>query len=138
MEFFSIGQMTDIVRMDADKVKNWMAGKPFEFKPSAQAAFGKGSRNIYNLHDLYALAVANEFSKAGFAGKAIGRLLDAVRPRLATLPKNAVLAVWRVTPGGPYHLDVGTNKPVGVTLWHVFEVGALLQRIDERIERLGR
>jgi DNA-binding transcriptional MerR regulator len=138
MEFFSIGQMTEIVGMNADKVKNWMAGHPFAFKPSAQAASGKGSRNIYNRNDLYLLGVANEFSKAGFAGKAIGRLLDAVRPRLATLPRTAVLTVWRVTPGGPFHLDAGTNKPAGVTLWHMFEVGALLQRIDERIDRLGR
>ena len=137
MNFFSIGQMTGLVGMDADKVKNWMAGKPFSFKPSAQSASGKGSRNIYSRQDLYVLAVANEFSKAGFAGKAIGRLLEAIRPRLAALPRNAVLTVWRVTPGGPFRLSVGNTKPPGVTLRHVFEVGALLQWIDDRIEQLG-
>jgi len=138
MDLFTIGQMTDIVGMDSDKVKNWMAGKPFMFKPSAMSASGKGSRNIYNLKDLYLLAVANEFSKAGFAGKAIGRLLDAIRPRLAKLSHDAVLTVWRATPNGPFHFDVGRTKPDGVTLWHVFEVGVLLREIDERMERMQR
>ena len=139
MDLFTIGQMTKIVGMDdPDKVKNWMAGKPFEFKPSGQAALGKGSRNIYTRKDLYLLAVANEFSKAGFAGKAIGRLLDAIRSKLARLGHDSVLTVWRVKPGGPFQLGVGRARQEGVTLWHVFEVGALLRTIDEGIERLAR
>ena len=138
MDLFTIGQMTEIVGMDSDKIKNWMAGKPFTFKPSAMLASGKGSRNIYNLQDLYLLAVANEFSNAGFAGKAIGRLLDAIRPKLAKLDHDSVLSVWRARPAGPFHLGVGRAKPEGVTLWHVFEVGALLRAIDQRLERLAR
>jgi hypothetical protein len=138
MDLFTIGQMTDIVGMDSDKVKNWMAGKPFTFKPSAISASGKGSRNIYNLQDLHLLAVANEFSKAGFAGKAIGRLLDAIRPKLGRLGHDAVLSVWRAKPGGPFHIGVGRARPEGVTLWHVFEVGTLLRAIDERVERMER
>jgi DNA-binding transcriptional MerR regulator len=138
MVLFTIGEMTSIIGMDSDKVKNWMAGKPFEFKPSAKSASGKGSRNIYKIQDLYLLAVANEFSKAGFAGKAIGRLLDAIRPKLARLDHNSVLTVWRGRPAGPFYLAEGRTRPAGLTLWHVFEVGALLQAIDERIEQLER
>jgi hypothetical protein len=138
MDLFTIGQMTDIVGMDPDKVKNWMAGKPFEFKPSGLSASGKGSRNIYKRNDLRLLSVANEFSKAGFAGKAIGRLLKVIRPKLARLSYDSVLTVWRTTPGGPFQIAVGRAKPAGVVLWHVFEVGTLLRGIDERIESLGR
>jgi len=137
MDLFTIGEMTSIIRMKSDKVKNWMAGKPFKFEPSAKSARGRGSRNIYQIQDLYLLAIANEFSKAGFAGKAIGRLLDAIRPKLP-LGHDAVLAVWRVKPGGPFHLGTGRDKPAGIVLWHVFEIGALLRAIDERIESLGR
>lgn len=138
MDLFTIGQMTKILGMNSDKVKNWMAGKPFPFKPSEVSACGTGSRNIYNRQDLYLLGVANEFSKAGFAGKAIGRLLDAIRPRLARLDRSAVLTVWRVTPGGPFHLSMGITRPSGAILRHVFEVGLLLQTIDEGVERLAK
>ncbi len=138
MDLFTIGEMTKIIRMKSDKVKNWMAGKPFKFEPSAKSARGRGSRNIYQIQDLYLLAIANEFSKAGFAGKAIGRLLDAIRPKLSTLGHDSVLAVWRLKPGGPFHLGTGRDKPTGIVLWHVFEVGSLLRAIDERIEQLGR
>ena len=138
MDLFTIGEMTSIIRMKSDKVKNWMAGKPFKFEPSAKSARGRGSRNIYQRQDLYLLSIANEFSKAGFAGKAIGRLLTAIRPRLARLNHDSVLTVWRTTPGGPFHLGTGRDKPAGIVLWHVFEIGALLRAIDERIESLGR
>jgi len=138
LDLFTIGKMIKIIGMDdPDKVKNWMAGKPFKFEPSAMSAAGKGSRNIFNLHDLYLLAVADEFSKAGFAGKTIGRLLAAIRPKLARLRHDSVLTAYRIRPGGPFHLAVGRTRPTGVTLWHVFEVGTLLRAIDERIKQIG-
>jgi hypothetical protein len=30
------------------------------------------------------------------------------------------------------------HAPAGVVLWHVFEIGTLLQAIDQRVERFGR
>ena len=136
MELFSIGQMTTILSMNPDKVKNWMAGKPFKFVPSAQAGSGKGSRHIYNRQDLYLLGIANELSKAGFAGKAIGGLLKAIGPKLARLPRSASMKVWRVKPGAPFHVTVGRAKPEGITLWHVLEVGTLMRAIDDAVRKL--
>ncbi len=91
MDVFNIGQMTTILGMDPDKVKNWTAGKPFTLVASVRVGSGKGVSNLYNRHDLYLLAIANEFSKAGFAGKAIGRLLDAVKPRLAKVSEDSLV-----------------------------------------------
>jgi hypothetical protein len=129
LDIFTIGTMTEVLGMDPDKVKNWMKGKPFLFKPSLQGAGGKGTRNLYNKQDFYLLGIAHELSKAGFAGVAIGKALDAIRPRIAKMDHKTVMALWR-QPGGAFRVG---PAPAGSVVSHTFRVGTVLKRIDDAL-----
>src|SRR5256886_17257716 len=85
--------MTTLLGMPQTKEKNWTAGRPFKMPASVRTATGTGSRNLYSIEDVYLMALANEFSKAGFAAKAIGRLLEAVDAK--RLAEVGWLTVWR-------------------------------------------
>src|SRR5436309_15251745 len=93
MHVFELSEMTTLLGMSQIKAKNWTAGRPFKLPASVRTATGTGSRNLYSIQDAYLMGLANEFSKAGFAAKAIGKLLEAVdAKRLAEIDW---LTVWR-------------------------------------------
>jgi hypothetical protein len=79
------------------------------------------------------MGLANEFSKAGFAAKAIGRLLNEVDA--AKLAKMDWLTVWRAGTL-KFHLREGKQPPPeGVLLWQTVNVGAMVKRINEVVEK---
>jgi hypothetical protein len=73
--------MARVVGMPLTKAKNWTMGRPIRFQASLRAGRGTGSRNLYNVNDVYLMSVAYECSKAGMAAKAIGKLIEAVREK---------------------------------------------------------
>ena len=78
MEIFELAEMAEVLGMPLTKARNWTIGRPLSIPASVRTATGTGSRNLYSIEDVYLMGLANEFSKAGFAAKAIGRLLEAV------------------------------------------------------------
>ena len=82
------------------------------------------------------MGLANEFSIAGFAAKAIGRLLEALDA--TKLAEITWLTVWRAG-ALKFHLREGkTPPPEGVLLWHMVNVGAMVEQINEAVEKLEK
>jgi hypothetical protein len=137
MHVFELSEMTTLLGMSQTKAKNWTAGRPFKIPASAHAATGTGSRNLYSIEDVYLMGFANEFSKAGFAAMAIGRLLEAVdAKRLAGMDW---VTVWRAGTLKKFHLREGrVQPPEGVLLWQTVNVGGMVERINETVEKLGK
>jgi hypothetical protein len=137
IQIFELSRLAKILGITFAKAKNWTNGRTgVEIKASIREAEGTGSRALYSLTDLYLMGVAMEFSKAGFAAKAIGKLLDAVKPMLTEpVPPSAVWTVWRPKPGGPFRIEAGRTPPPDTTLWLRLEIGALLKRIDQAARR---
>src|SRR6266478_4465578 len=135
MQVFELSEMTTLLGMSAVKAKNRTACKPFQPPASIRTATGTGSRNLYSIEDVYLMALANEFSKAGFAAKAIGKLLEAVDAK--KLAQMDWLTVWR-TEKLKFELRAGgkANPPEGVLLYHRLNVGAMVKGIDKAVERL--
>lgn len=136
MQVFELPEMTEILGMPLTKAKNWAAGRPFKFPASIRTASGTGTRNLYSVEDLYLLGLANEFSKAGFAAMAIGKLLESVDS--TKLTEMGWLTVWRAGTL-KFHVREGkTPPPEGVLLWHTVNAAGLVKRIAEGVEKLGR
>ena len=77
-----------------------------------------------------------KFSKAGFAAKAIGRLLEAVDAK--KLAEMDWLTVWRAG-SLRFYVHEGKAQPSdGVLLWQTVNVGRLVRQIDKAVERLRR
>src|SRR3989454_4731126 len=125
MEIFELAEMAKVLGMPLTKARNWTIGRPLSIPASIRTATGTGSRNLYSIEDVYLMGLANEFSKAGFAAKAIGRLLEAVdAKRLAEIDW---LTVWRAgalekvyprggggePPGGGRSWETGTTRAKG-------------------------
>ena len=130
MHVFELSEMTTLLGMSVVKAKNWTAGRPFKLPASVRTATGTGSRNLYSIEDVYLMGLANEFSKAGFAAKAIGRLLEAVDAK--RLAEADWLTVWR---GKNFNVVEGKNPPESVPLWHTVDVGRLVRLIDRAVEK---
>jgi hypothetical protein len=136
VKVFELLEMEKILGLKTGKAKNWTNGRTgIVIEPSVRKASGTGSRNLYSLQDLYLLGVAEEFSKAGFAAKAIGRLLEAARPMLGEVDRNTAWTVYRRTGAGPFHIERGRSRPEGMMLWHTFEIGSLVREIDSALDR---
>lgn len=133
MQVFELPEMTEILGMPLTKAKNWAAGRPFKFPASIRAATGTGTRNLYSIEDLYLLGLANEFSKAGFAAMAIGKLLEAIDAK--KLAQMNWLTVWRA---GTLKFHVREGKvppPEGVLLWHTVNAGSMVKGINAAVEK---
>jgi DNA-binding transcriptional MerR regulator len=98
-----------------------------------RTATGTGSRNLYSIEDVYLMGLANEFSKAGFAAKAIGKLLESVDAK--KLAEVDWLTVWRAK---DFRVFPGKTPPPGILLWHTVHVGRLVKLIDRAVERLRK
>ena len=135
MEIFELSEMANLLGVPFTKARNWTIGRPLSIPASIRTATGTGSRNLYSIEDVYLLGLANEFSKAGFAAQAIGRLLEAVDAK--KLAQMDWLTVWR-TEKLKFELRAGAkaNPPEGVLLFHRVNVGAMVRGIDKAVERL--
>jgi len=136
MHVFELSEMTTFLGMSQVKAKNWTAGRPFKIAASVRTATGTGSRNLYSIGDVYLMGLANEFSKAGFAAKAIGRLLEAVDAK--RLAEAEWLTVWRAGSLRYYVHEGKAPPPEGVLLWHTVNVGRLVKLIDKAVEKLRK
>jgi hypothetical protein len=109
-------------------------GRPLMIPASIRSSTGTGSRNLYSIEDVYLMGLANEFSKAGFAAMAIGRLLEAVDAK--RLAQMEWLTVWRAGTLKKFHLRDGkVQPPEGVLLWQTVNVSGLVKGIDKAVER---
>jgi len=133
---FELSEMAQVLGMPLTKARNWTIGRPLSIPASVRTATGTGSRNLYSIEDVYLMALANEFSKAGFAAKAIGRLLEAVDAK--KLAEMDWLTVWRAG-SLKFHVHEGkTQPPEGVLLWQTVSVGRLVKLIDKAVKGLRK
>ena len=138
MKAFDLIEMATLADIAPTKAKNWVNGRPFTIKASIREAAGRGSSNLYSIEDVYVMALASEFSKAGFAAAAIGKLLEAVQAKFASLAECSSLTVWRPAAGGAFRLEEGRDRPSNAILWMTVYVRELVQDVDKRAERLAR
>jgi len=132
MQAFDLTEMAGLVGMSPATAKNWTVGRPFTISASAYQASGRGSINLYSLDDVYLMAVAHEFSKAGFAANAIGKLVDSLRAKYPSLGDAPALAVWRAKAGGKFEIREATaGSPDGV-VWITISTPGIVEAINER------
>ena len=137
MQAFDLTEMAGLVGMSPATAKNWTVGRPFTISASAYQASGRGSINLYSLDDVYLMAVAHEFSKAGFAAKAIGKLVESVQAKFPNLGDTPALAVWRPKPGGKFEIHEATTRPPDAVLWITLNTPGIVEAINERAEKLA-
>jgi len=123
--------------MNFATAKNWTVGRPFTIPASAYQASGRGSINLYSIDDVYLMAVANEFSRAGFAANAIGKLVESVQAKYPTLGEAPALAVWRLKAGGRFEIREATTRPPDAVLWITLNTPGIVEAINERAEKLA-
>jgi len=136
MEIFELSEMAVVLGMPLTKARNWTIGRPLTIPASVRTASGTGSRNLYGMEDVYLMGLASEFSKAGFAAKAIGRLVDEVdAKRLADM---GWLTIWR-GPKLTYIIKEGKVQPQdNVLLWMTLNIGGLVKKIDRAVEQMRK
>jgi hypothetical protein len=134
MPSFDLTQMAVLAAISPAKAKNWTSERPFTIRASAHRASGRGSLNLYSIEDVYLMALASEFSKLGFAAKAIGKLVEKVQVKFKSLAECSSLTVWRT--GETFRLAEGHDRPAKATLWVTVRTGELVQAVDQRAEKL--
>jgi hypothetical protein len=129
---FELPEMAKILDIPFAKAKNWTNERTgLVIKPSVRPAGGTGKSGLYSVQDLYLMAIAREFSKAGFAANAIGKLTEAAIPRLKeSIRADSVWTIWRQRPGGPFQIETGYTRPAKGLFWHTLEIGPLLKSVD--------
>jgi len=133
MEIFELSEMAEVLGMPLTKARNWTIGRPLTIPASVRTASGTGRSNLFSIEDVYLMGLAYAFSKAGFAAMAIGRLL--VEVDASKLAKMDWLTVWRAGTL-KFHLREGKQPPPGdVLLWQTVNVGAMVKRINETVEK---
>ena len=112
MQVFELPEIAEILDIDLAKAKNWTNGRTgLEIMASVRPARRDWEKcpAVFSKTCIL-MAVAAEFSKAGFASKAIGKLAETVKPLVAkSIPPDTVWTVWRVKSAGPFRID-GTAK----------------------------
>lgn len=132
-------EMADILDIEIAKAKNWTNGRTgLIIKPSIRESTGTGKSDLYSLEDLYLMALASEFSKAGVAAKAIGKLVEAIKSKFNSLTEVSSLTIWRTKAAGPFRLAEGRDRPPKAILWMTFSVRELVQGVDKKLEAMAR
>ena len=136
MEIFELSEMAEVLGMPLTTARNWTIGRPLAIPSSIRTASGTGRSNLFSIEDVYLMGLAYAFSKAGFAAKAIERLLtelDATK-----LAKMDWLTVYR-TGGLKYTIKEGkVQPPESVRLWMTLNLGAMVKGIDKAVERMRK
>jgi hypothetical protein len=136
MRSFDLIEMTRLVGMKFAKVKNWTVDRPFTIHPSAYQASGRGSMNLYSIQDVYLMAVAGEFSKAGFAAVAIGKLVKALQAKFPDLGAAPVLMAWRPKAGGEFEITEANDAPPDAALRVIVDAPRIVEGVNRRAEKL--
>ena len=137
MPAFHLNVMAKLVGMTPATAKNWTVGRPFTIPASAYQASGRGSINLYSIDDVYLMALAHEFGQAGFAAKAIGKLVEAVQAKYPSLGDAPVLAVWRPKAGGKFEIREAGGKPPDAALWITVNTPGIVGGVNERAAKLA-
>ncbi len=124
--------------MNFATAKNWTVGRPFTIPATAYQASGRGSINLYSIDDVYLMAVAHEFSKAGFAANAIGKLVESVQTKYPSLGDVPALSVWRPKAGGKFEIREATARPLDAALWITINTPGIVETVNERAEKLSK
>jgi hypothetical protein len=74
---FYLAELAAILHMPQSLVQNWTMGRPLKITPH-RTATGSGSRNLYDMHDVYRFGIAKHLSMDGLAPHAIQSILDAL------------------------------------------------------------
>jgi hypothetical protein len=82
METFTRSEVAFVLGMPEAKVKNWTIGRPLKLTPSVRTARGTGTRNLYDLGDVYTMGLANELSKAGVSLDLVDFIIRKVKEAL--------------------------------------------------------
>jgi len=136
---FQLPEMADILGVEIAKAKNWTNGRTgLIIKPSIRESTGTGKSDLYSLEDLYLMALANEFSKAGLAAKAIGKLIEAIKSKFDSISDSSWLTIWRPEAGGNFRLAEGRDRPPKAILWMALSVRELLRGVEEKLEAKDR
>jgi hypothetical protein len=138
MHAFDLIEMAELVGMKPAKVKNWTVGRPFTIHPSAYQATGRGSINLYSIQDVYLMAVAGEFSKAGFAAVAIGKFIESIQVKVPDIATAPILTVWRRKAGGKFEIAEGRINPADAVLWITLDAPKIVQAINQKAEKMHR
>ncbi len=133
MQAFDLTETARLVGMKFAKAKNWTVDRPFTIPASAYQG-GRGSMNLYSIEDVYLMAVANEFSKTGFAAAAIGKLVESLRPKYPDLRQAPVLTVWRLKPGGKFEISESSKDP-DASIWVRLDVPRICKEINDRVKK---
>ena len=72
---FELADVARILGMPKSKVTNWTIGRPFYFPASFQSGEGKGTRNLYSVHDVIVMALVNELRNVGLSIRDIETVL---------------------------------------------------------------
>jgi DNA-binding transcriptional MerR regulator len=138
LQVFELPEMAEILGLGLARAKNWTNERTgLVIQPSIRTATGTGTRNLYSLEDLYVMGIAREFSKAGFAPKEIGKLLEIMKP-VRKFRRDADISIWRLRAGGPFKTNQVQGQPASVCLWHTLAIGALLDSIDEAVAKFAK
>jgi hypothetical protein len=136
---FEFREMIQVLGMSATRAKNWTVGRPFKIEPSVRTASGQGSRNLYSLEDVYLMGVADELSKAGMAGNAVGKLVTALKTKFPRgLGDVETLHITRAA-NLAYRIETREDRvPADAVVRFTVDVRGLRDRIDREVEKLGR
>ena len=130
MQAFDLTETARLVGMKFAKAKNWTVGLPLTIHASAYQATGRGSMNLYSIEDVYLMAVANEFSKTGFAAAAIGKLAESLRAKYPDLSQAPVLTVWRPKAGGKFEINDSSKGPQA-SIWMRLDAPRICNEINQ-------
>jgi hypothetical protein len=134
-QVFELPEISKLLKVPFAKLKNWTNGRTgLVIEPSVRRAAGTGTRNLYSLDDVLLFALAREFSGAGFAAKAVGKFLEAIRKNRNTLDQFAWITVWRPKPGGDFRIEEGHGRPEGAMLVINVNVRDLVRGVNAKIE----
>jgi MerR HTH family regulatory protein len=146
-DVFTLGEVAEVLRVPLTRVKNWTIGRPLRIIPTVRVAAGKGSRNLYSIKDVYAIALANHLSEDGFTTKAIKRILalgywKGDRPLLLKgLHITADRREGRLVPNyyvGRHSWRYCARREKDVISKYILDVGSLLRLVDRRAATLRR
>jgi hypothetical protein len=149
LQVFTLGEVSEILRAPKTRIKNWTIGRPLKIIPTVRIAEGKGSRNLYSVTDVYAIALANRLSEDGFTMTAIKWILAFARGGRrgleSFLSKRLFLTVSRSQGELMTGVHIGerswrypARREKGIISKYILDVGSLMREVDKRVAKIRR
>ena len=143
---FQLAEVAKLLEMPNSRVKNWTIGRPFRITPSVRVAKGTGSANLYSVHDVYLMAIANQLSVDGLATEIIERTMKKLKPDVELLgtqytklvihgsgrKREIKLLGGRLSEG----LSLRLATEAGELSRYTLDLRGLRKRVDEQVAKL--